>query len=131
VDYLADIEQVALAEGKKHQIRFKEWASEYCQVGSVTYFSSLHGRCTQCRVPCAVCRVMLTEDTQDARYMNPTSDAQKQQLFFAPCKNLKTDDMMPAERLFDIENDEGTHAQAVCRACRVCRVCRVSCVVRS
>lgn len=74
VDYLAEIEQVAVAEGKKHQIRFKEWASEYCQ---------------------------------DARYMNPTSDAQKQQLFFAPCKNLKTDDMMPAERLFDIENDEG------------------------
>jgi hypothetical protein len=40
--------------------------------------------------------------------MNPTSDAQKQQLFFAPCKNLKTDEMMPAERLFDTDNDEGT-----------------------
>jgi hypothetical protein len=33
VDYLADIEQVALSEAKKHQVRFKEWASEYCQVG--------------------------------------------------------------------------------------------------
>jgi hypothetical protein len=64
---------------------------------------------------------MLTGDTQDARYMNPTSDAQKQQLFFAPCKNLKTDDMMPAERLFDIENDEGTRAQAVCACVVSCR----------
>jgi len=47
-----------------------------------------------------------SEYCQDACYMNPNSDAQKQQLFFAPCKNGKSDELMPAERLFDIENTE-------------------------
>lgn len=46
---------------------------------------------------------------QDAIHMNPTSDAQKQQLFFAPCKNSKSDEMLPAERYFDIENEEGNY----------------------
>ena len=32
MDYLAQIEQVALGEANQLQARFKEWASEYCQV---------------------------------------------------------------------------------------------------
>jgi DNA polymerase-1 len=43
----------------------------------------------------------------DAKYMNPNSDAQKQQLFFAPCQNVKTHEDMAHEREFDAENTEG------------------------
>lgn len=39
--------------------------------------------------------------------MNPNSDAQKQQLFFAPCQNVKTHEDMPHEREFEAENVEG------------------------
>lgn len=45
--------------------------------------------------------------------MNATSDAQKQQLFFAPCKNANSDEMLPAERLFDIPNGEGEHKEGL------------------
>jgi DNA polymerase I len=38
--------------------------------------------------------------------MNPSSDAQKQQLLFAPCRNVKTGAEMPAEREFSRENVE-------------------------
>jgi hypothetical protein len=43
----------------------------------------------------------------DCQYMNPTSDAQKQHLLFAPCINPKTGQEMPEEREFLTENTEG------------------------
>jgi len=43
----------------------------------------------------------------DAKFMNPGSDPQKQQLFFAPCSNLKTGKKMPEEREFSTENVDG------------------------
>ncbi|EFA79328.1 mitochondrial DNA polymerase A [Heterostelium album PN500] len=43
----------------------------------------------------------------NAKYMNPSSDAQIQQLLFAPTKNVKTKEEMPLEREFETENTEG------------------------
>lgn len=62
----------------------------------------------------------------DCKYMNPSSDAQKQQLLFAPAKNIRTkydpqlkihslflsllivsSEEMPVERVFKVPNTEG------------------------
>ena len=43
----------------------------------------------------------------EARLMNPKSTAQKQQFFFAPARNSKTGEEMPAEREFVTTNDDG------------------------
>lgn len=44
----------------------------------------------------------------ECRFMNPGSDAQKQQLLFAPCSNkLDPSKHMPASREFEAENTEG------------------------
>ena len=43
----------------------------------------------------------------EAHVMNPKSAAQKQQLFFAPCRNSRTREEMPATREFTAENKEG------------------------
>jgi DNA polymerase-1 len=43
----------------------------------------------------------------EARLMNPKSTAQKQQFFFAPSRNSKTGEEMPAEREFSTENEDG------------------------
>jgi DNA polymerase-1 len=44
----------------------------------------------------------------ECRFMNPGSDAQKQQLFFAPCVNkIDPSKSMPASREFEAENTDG------------------------
>lgn len=48
-----------------------------------------------------------TEYSPDALYMNPNSDAQKRQLFFAPYTNSKTNEETPREKVFQVENTTG------------------------
>lgn len=49
-----------------------------------------------------------THVSEECRFMNPGSDAQKQQLLFAPCTNkLDPSKEMPASREFEAENTEG------------------------
>eukprot|EP01127_Copromyxa_protea_P021264 TRINITY_DN7269_c0_g1_i1.p1 TRINITY_DN7269_c0_g1~~TRINITY_DN7269_c0_g1_i1.p1 ORF type:complete len:1237 (+),score=291.21 TRINITY_DN7269_c0_g1_i1:29-3739(+) len=43
----------------------------------------------------------------DCKYMNPGSDAQKQQLLFAPTTNVKTGELMPVTRSFKVPNTIG------------------------
>lgn len=42
----------------------------------------------------------------DAAFMNLESENQKRQFFFAPARNRKTGDLLPVERVFDVENTE-------------------------
>ena len=42
----------------------------------------------------------------DAIHMNAESENQKRQFFFAPVRNKKTDELLPAERTFEVENTE-------------------------
>ncbi|KAM9986691.1 hypothetical protein ACTFIY_011098 [Dictyostelium cf. discoideum] len=44
----------------------------------------------------------------DAENMNPVSDAQIQQLFFAPVQNKKTKESLPLEKDFECDNLDGT-----------------------
>lgn len=45
--------------------------------------------------------------TDEARTPAPSRSVQKQQLFFAPAQNVKTGEMMPRDRVFEVENIEG------------------------
>ncbi|XP_049849216.1 uncharacterized protein LOC126318245 [Schistocerca gregaria] len=50
----------------------------------------------------------MTVGGEECRWMNPGSDAQKQQLLFAPCVNrLDPNKTMPEERVFETENVDG------------------------
>jgi len=47
-----------------------------------------------------------SKQSDDAKFMNMHSDAQKRQLFFAPCVNRKTGERLPVERTFQTENTQ-------------------------
>ncbi len=88
------METIAETEAKEHNIKFK--------------FSAAHAHTHEHKTNTLLLnREWASAFCADARYMNPSSDAQVQQLFFAPSENIKTGEVMPYERLFDIDNTEG------------------------
>jgi DNA polymerase-1 len=54
----------------------------------------------------AVFRQWATRHCLDAAFMNLESENQKRQFFFAPVCNRKTNELLPAERTFEVENKE-------------------------
>ncbi|KAK5576407.1 hypothetical protein RB653_007550 [Dictyostelium firmibasis] len=51
-----------------------------------------------------------------AEFMNPDSDAQIQQLFFAPVENKKTKELLPLEKDFECDNLDGSIEQGKTKA---------------
>lgn len=51
-------------------------------------------------------RTWASQRCENARYMNINSGKQKQQLLFAPCKNIKTGEVMPIDKEFVVDQSE-------------------------